>query len=79
MLEQEILTFRDQRQVSGCFESPMNVSVRGDFLLGNLQQWLFANTYSEMVQGARQYLASVSARPHKPLFLNNFKNIGAKE
>ncbi|MCJ7959808.1 MAG: hypothetical protein MUW57_25450 [Pseudomonas sp.] len=54
MLEQEILTFRDQRQVSGCFESPMNVSVRGDFLLGNLQQWLSANTYSEMVQAARQ-------------------------
>jgi hypothetical protein len=39
----------------------------------------FARTYSEMVQAPRQYLASVIARRHKLLFLNNFTIFKAKE
>jgi len=57
----------------------MNVFQRCNFLPAKVAQWLSANTYSETVQEQRQYLASVSDSPHKPLFLNNFNNIGAKE
>jgi len=57
----------------------MKVSRRGNFLIRDARKWLFANTYSETVQDTRQYLATVTIRHHKPLFLNKFNNFDAKE
>jgi hypothetical protein len=57
----------------------MKVSSMGNFFAADTAKWLFANTYSETVQAPRQDLATVSARRHKPLFLNNFNNFDAKE
>jgi hypothetical protein len=57
----------------------MKVFRDGNFLAVGVGSWLFANTYSETVQGVRQYLATVAIRSHKPLFLNNFNNFGVKE
>jgi hypothetical protein len=57
----------------------MKVSGRGNFFIPSTAKWLFANTYSETVQDTRQYLATVTIRHHKPLFLNKFNNFDAKE
>jgi surface antigen len=57
----------------------MKVSRSGDFFIASAGKWLFANTYSETVQDTRQYLATVTIRHHKPLFLNKFNNFDAKE
>jgi hypothetical protein len=57
----------------------MKVSRSGDFFIASAGKWLFANTYSETIQDTRQYLATVTIRHHKPLFLNKFNNFDAKE
>jgi hypothetical protein len=57
----------------------MKVSTGRNFFAENAEEWLFARTYSETVQAPRQDLASVSARRHKPLFINKFNNFDAKE
>jgi hypothetical protein len=57
----------------------MKVSARCNFFAESVGWWLFARTYSETVQALCQDLASVSARRHKALFINNFNNFDAKE
>jgi hypothetical protein len=42
-------------------------------------EWLFAKTYSKTIQGNCQDFDTVIAGRHKPLFINNFSNSGAKE
>lgn len=57
----------------------MSVLALRNFFAPYIAWWLFARTYSEMVQGPRQDLASVSSGRHNTLFLNNFNNFDAKE
>jgi hypothetical protein len=57
----------------------MSVLALRNFFAPYIAWWLFARTYSEMVQGPRQDLASVSPGRHNTLFLNNFNNFDAKE
>jgi hypothetical protein len=42
-------------------------------------EWLFAKTYSKTIQGNCQDFDTVTYKHHKPLFINNFSNSGAKE